>query len=168
MKQDATDLARLQRKKEQCPNDNPEWRKVILALNHAYQRATNRRCNFAHQASRKLVNEYQVIAFEKLDIQGMQSNGNRHINRSIADVAWGQFVQRTLYKAANAGRVVVQVDPKGTSQMCSGCHALVPKDLSVRIHDCPHCGLRLHRDHNAAINILARGLASLNASSLAL
>jgi len=168
MKQDAADIARLQRKKERFAKGSPERHKVLRALNHAYQRATNRRRNFAHQASRKLVNEYQVIALEKLDIHGMQSNGNRRINRSIADVAWGQFVQRTLYKAANAGRVVIQVDPKGTSQLCSGCHAIVPKDLSVRIHDCPHCGLRIHRDHNAAINISARGLASLNASSLAL
>jgi putative transposase len=166
MKQDAADIARLQRKKESFVKGSPERRKVLRALNHAYQRATNRRRNFAHQESRKLVNEYQLIAFEKLDIQGMQSNGNKRINRSIADVAWGQFVQCTLYKAANAGRVVVQVNPKGTSQMCSGCHAIVPKDLSVRIHDCPHCGLKLNRDHNAAINILARGLSSLSASSL--
>lgn len=167
MKQDAADIARLQRKKERFPKGSPERRKVIRALNHAYQRATNRRKNFAHQASRKLVNEYQFIAFEKLDIQGMQSNGNKRINRSIADVAWGQFVQYTIYKAESAGRLVVQVNPKGTSQMCSGCHAIVPKDLSVRIHDCPHCGLKLNRDHNAAINILARGLSSLSASSLA-
>src|SRR5262249_552353 len=100
-------------------------------------------------------------AFEKLDIQGMQSNGNKRINRSLADVAWDQFVQFTRYKAESAGRVIVQVDPKGTSQMCSGCHAIVPKNLSIRIHDCPHCGLKINRDHNAAINILARGLASI-------
>lgn len=49
--------------------------------------------------------------------------------------------------------------------MCSGCHALVTKDLSVRRHDCPHCGLVLHQDHNAALNILARGLASINTDS---
>ncbi|MFN8492355.1 MAG: transposase [Caldilineaceae bacterium] len=165
MKQDASDIARLQRKKEQFLKGSPERRKVIRALNHAYARATNRRRYFAHQASRKLVNEYQFIAFEKLDIQGMQSNGNKRINRGIADVAWGQFVQCTIYKAANAGRVVVQVDPKHTTQMCSGCHAIVPKDLSVRIHDCPHCGLKLNRDHNAAMNILARGLAGLSTGS---
>ena len=165
MQQDATDIARLQRKKERFAKGSLERRKVICALHHAYQRATNRRRNFAHQASRKLINAYQFIALEKLDIQRMQSNGNKRINRSIADVAWGQFVQRTLYKAANAGRVVVQVNPKGTSQICSGCHALVAKDLSVRIHDCPHCGLRIHRDHNAAINILARGLAGLSTGS---
>jgi len=65
------------------------------------------------------------------------------------------------YKAARANRTYLQVDPRNTSKGCSGCGALVPKDLSVRIHDCPHCGLVLDRDHNAAINIRAVGLHSL-------
>ncbi len=166
MKQDAADIARLQRKKERFVKGSPERRKVVHALCHAYERAANRRRNFAHQESRKLVNEYQFIAFEKLDIQDMQSNGNKVISRGIADVAWGQFVQFTAYKAEGAGRGVALVNPRGTTQMCSGCHALVPKDLSVRIHDCPHCGLRLNRDHNAALNILARGLSSMGTQSL--
>ncbi|MCE7980476.1 MAG: hypothetical protein DYG89_04735 [Caldilinea sp. CFX5] len=133
-----------------------------------------RRNNFAHQESRKLVNEYQFIAFEKLDIQDMQSNGNKTvaqgarkaISRGIADVAWGQFVQFTTYKAANAGRGVALVNPRGTTQTCSGCGCIVPKDLSVRIHACPTCGLKISRDQNAALNILARGLASIGATSV--
>ena len=166
MKQDAKDIARLQRKKERFAKGSPERRKVIHALCHAYERAANRRKNFAHQESRKLVNEYQFIAFEKLDIQDMQVNGNKVISRGIADVAWGQFVQFTTYKAANAGRGVALVNPRGTTQMCSGCGEIVPKDLSVRVHDCPHCGLKLNRDHNAALNILARGLSSMGTQSL--
>lgn len=165
MKKDAADIARLQRKKEKFAKGSAERRKVIRALCHAYERSANRRNNFAHQESRKLVDQYQFIAFENLDIQDMQSTGNKNITRGIADVAWGQFVQFTTYKAANAGRVVVQVDPRGTTQMCSGCHAIVKKDLSVRIHNCPHCGLKISRDHNAALNILARGLASISADS---
>ena len=166
MKQDAKDIARLQRKKETFAKGSPERRKVIHALCHAYERATNRRKNFAHQASRKLVNTYQFIALEKLDIQEMQVTGNKLIRRNIADVAWGQFVQFTAYKAANAGRRVALVHPRGTTQMCSGCGEIVPKDLSVRLHDCPHCGLVLNRDHNAALNILARGLAGMGTQSL--
>ena len=166
MKKDAADIARLQRKKEKFAKGSPERRKVVQALCHAYERSANRRNNFAHQASRKLINEYQFIAFEKLDIKEMQVNGNKTISCGIADVAWGQFVQFTTYKAANAGRVVALVNPRGTTQTCSGCGVIVPKDLSVRIHDCPHCGLKLSRDHNAALNILARGLASINASYL--
>jgi putative transposase len=174
MKQDERDIARLQRKKERFVKGSLERRKVVHALCHAYERAANRRRNFAHQESHKLVNEYQFIAFEDLDIQNMQVNGNKTmapgarkaISRGIADVAWGQFVQFTVYKAANAGRSVVLVNPRGTTQTCSGCGAIVPKDLSVRVHDCPYCGLRLNRDHNAALNILAGGLASMGTQSL--
>ena len=165
MKQDEADIARLQRKKERFAKGSAERRRVVHALCHAYERAANRRRNFAHQESRKLVNQYQFIAFEDLDIQAIQVNGSKTISRGIADVAWGQFVQFTAYKAANAGRTVVLVNPRGTTQMCSGCGAIVPKDLSVRVHDCPHCGLRLDRDHNAALNILARGLASIGDDS---
>ncbi len=166
MKKDADDIARLQRKQEKLVKGSLERHRVIHALRHAHQRVTNRRRNFAHQESRKLVNQYQFIAFEDLNIPGMQSSGDKRYTRGIADVAWGQFVQFTTYKAANAGRVVVLVNPKHTTQMCSGCHAIVPKGIEVRIHDCPHCGLVLKRDHNAAINILARGLASLSPTSV--
>jgi putative transposase len=164
MKQDAKDIARLQRKKEQFAKGSAERKKVVHALQHAYQRQTNRRNNFAHQESRKLVNEYQFMAFEALDIQDMQSNGNQIINQGIADVAWGRFVQFTAYKAEWAGRGVTRVNPKNTTQMCSGCGEMVPKGLSIRNHACPHCGLKLSRDQNAALNILARGLAGLDAS----
>ena len=161
MKKDAADVARLQRKKEKLPKGSPERHKAVKALLHAYQRSNNRRNNFAHQESRKLVNRFGLLVFEKLDIADMQANGNRVVNRGIADVAWGRFVQYSAYKAAYAGRGVIRVEPRGTTQMCSGCGEIVPKDLSVRVHDCPHCGLRIDRDLNAALNILARGMASV-------
>jgi len=160
MKQDAKDIARLQRKKERLPKGSPERKKAVHALQHAYQRQTHRRNDFSHQESRKLVNTYQWIVFEDLDIRGMQSTKNRLINRGIADVAWGQFVRYTTEKAAEAGRGVVRIDPRNTTQLCSGCGEMVPKDLHVRKHHCPHCGLELGRDQNAALNILARGLTS--------
>jgi putative transposase len=161
MKRDAKDIARLQRKKEKFAKGSSERKVVVKALQHAYQRQANQRKNFAHQESRKLVNEYQFIAFEDLNIKGMQAQGNKVINRGVADVAWNQFVQITSYKAVGAGRSVVLVDPKNTTQICSGCGEIVPKDLSVRTHACPHCGLKLGRDQNAALNILSRGLARL-------
>jgi putative transposase len=167
MRRDERDIARLQRKKERFARGSPERCKVIHALRHAYERAANRRRDFAHQESRKLVNMYQFVAFEDLDIQEMQAkdgNSNKIIRQGIADVAWGRFMQFTAYKAECAGRGVVFVDPRGTTQNCSGCDQAVPKDLHVRTHTCPHCGLSIGRDLNAALNILARGLASLDAS----
>jgi len=82
----------------------------------------------------------------------------------IADITYrdGHIANRC---SVCAGRTCVAVDPRNTTQMCSGCGQIVPKDLSVRVHDCPHCGLKLDRDHNAALNILARGLSCVQADS---
>lgn len=161
MKRDEKDLKRIQQKVSKLKKGSPERRKAIKALNHVHTRIKNRRDNFAHQESRKLVNRYGLIVFEKLDIDGMQSNGNRTINKGIADVAWSQFVNRTSSKAEEAGRGVILVDPKNTTQQCSGCGQIVKKDLSQRIHHCPNCGLKIGRDLNAALNILGRGLTTL-------
>ena len=61
------------------------------------------------------------------------------------------------YKAIEAGVEVVTVNPRNTSQACSGCGSIVQKDLSVRLHVCPDCGLTLDRDVNAAKNVLRLG-----------
>lgn len=78
------------------------------------------------------------------------------LNKSILDAAWGRFITLCACKAEEAGGMVVKVAPQQTSQVCSGCGVLVPKDLSVRWHSCPTCGAELDRDENAALNILRR------------
>lgn len=160
-KQEEKELGRVQRRITKLSKGSPERKKAIMVLNHIYTRITNRRNDFSHKESLKLVNSYQLIVFEDLSIQDMQENGQKAINKGIADVAWNQFVQHTITKAEETGRVVVLVDPKNTTQLCSGCGATVYKDLHTRIHNCPYCDLKLSRDINAAINILRRGLASL-------
>ena len=78
---------------------------------------------------------------------------NHHLAKSILDASWNQLILFTSYKAECAGKIVELVDPKNTSQNCSSCGMKVPKTLAVRIHKCPHCGLILDRDINAALNI---------------
>ena len=79
--------------------------------------------------------------------------------KSIQDAGWSQFTEFLAYKAKEAGRQLIKIDPKNTSQNCSGCNVKVPKDISVRTHCCDSCGLTLDRDHNAAINILRLGMS---------
>ena len=129
------------------------------ATRRIHERIANRRRNFAHQLSHALVSMFGLIAFESLNIKGMVKN--HCLAKSISDAAWNQLIQCTTYKAEYAGREVRMVDPRGTSQRCSACGAIVVKDLSQRIHECS-CGLRLDRDHNAALNILALGLQSVS------
>jgi putative transposase len=88
-------------------------------------------------------------------------------HRSIGDVAWLQFSNQLKYKAEEAGSSVVLVNPKNTTQNCSGCGKPVKKDLGVRIHKCPHCGLELDRDDNASLNILSVGLHTLASRKIA-
>jgi putative transposase len=168
-RQDEHDLAKAQRKL-QAAKGTPDYWPRKRVIHHIHKRIANRRNDFAHKLSRRLVNEYQVIVFEDLDIQAMQAKNGTGVNKSIGDVAWHQFVQFTVYKAASAGRACVLIDPRNTTKACSACGALVPKSGcplgAERVHACPKCDLVLDRDHNAALNILARGLACIRTQSV--
>ena len=157
---DETKLAKIQRRLSKAEKGSFDRKKQRKKIAHCHERIANRRKDFAHQLSRELVNKYQVIAFEKLNIKNMRENGFKGIRKSIGDVAWSQFMQFTTYKAEYAGRQVMYVDPRNTSKRCSRCGQIVEKKLSDRVHHCS-CGLVLNRDHNAAINILALGLQGL-------
>ncbi len=161
-RRDEKELAKAQRKLSKAEKGTPERAKRRKAVQHIHQRIANRRRDFAHQRSRELVNAFGFIVFEDLRIKNMLKN--HRLAKSIADAAWNQLIQYTLYKAENAGRVVVWVQPRNTSTQCSGCGALVEKSLAVRVHECPECGLVMDRDENAAINILRLGLESLGQS----
>ncbi|MEW6208970.1 MAG: transposase [Acidobacteriota bacterium] len=152
-------LAKAQRKLSKAVKGSPERRKARKAVAHIHERVANKRRDFAHKESRKLVCRFGIIVFENLNIRGMLRNPR--LAKSIADAAWNCLVLFTTYKAESAGRSVVQVNPRNTSQRCSGCGWVVEKDLSVRLHHCSRCGLTIDRDHNAAINILRLGLQSL-------
>ena len=82
-------------------------------------------------------------------------------SKSIADASWSTLIQYMTAKAENAGRTIIAVDPRGTSQRCSQCGVDVPKDISIRIHHCPHCGFKTSRDLNSALEILRLGLESV-------
>ena len=157
-------LAKAQRRLSKCANDTPERRKALKAVHRVHERIANKRSDFAHQLSKTLVDRFGIIAFEDLNIKNMLQN--HHLAKSISDAAWRMLVTTTQNKAVEAGSVVVLVDPKNTSQMCSRCGLKVPKLLSDRVHECPQCGLVMDRDENAAINILRLGLQSLRIESM--
>jgi putative transposase len=156
---DETALAKAQRRLAKAEKGTPGRTKCRKVVAHIYERMANRRYDFCHQTARRLVNTHGVLAFEALHIPNLMQHHS--LAKSIADVAWGQFVRITTDKAACAGRQVAHVDPRYTSQDCSRCGQRIPKSLSERQHRCPTCQVVLDRDHNAAINILRCGLASL-------
>lgn len=154
-------IAKASRKREALPKGSIKRKKARLCESKVHEKLSNIRKDFAHKQALSLVQKYDLICFEDLDIKQMQDTNMKVIKKGIADVAWNQFVQFTRYKAENAGKRVVMVDPKNTSKMCSQCGVLVPKELSDRIHKCL-CGCTMDRDLNASINILRRGSASLS------
>lgn len=151
-------LAKAQRKLSKAEKGTPERKKARKIVAHVHERIANRRLNFAHQTSRKVVDRFGTIVFEDLNITNMQKN--HHLAKSIADVAWNMFITITESKAEDAGSRVILVNPRNTSQMCSRCGMIVAKTLSDRVHSCSHCGLVMDRDQNAAINIMRLGLQS--------
>jgi putative transposase len=124
--------------------------KAKRAVARIHRRIRNQRADFLHKQSRKLVNEYGTMVFERLQPRNMVRNHSLAL--SISDAGWGQFVQYCSYKAASADRRIMFVDPRYTSQTCSDCGAIRRKELSERWHSC-RCGCELDRDHNAALNI---------------
>jgi putative transposase len=161
LRRDEKDLKRTQRKLSQAEKGSAEAerakRRQVVARVH--ERIANRRSNFCHQESRRLVNRFDLIAVEDLSVNQM---AHRHcLAKSIYDAAWSQFTTYLTYKAAWAGRQYVAVNPAYTSQDCSQCGHRQKKTLAVRTHQCVCCGLILDRDYNAARNILRLGQQSL-------
>lgn len=159
LRTDEKDLKRTQRKLSDATKGTPERRKRRKIIARVHERIANRRSNFAHQESRRLVNRFDVIAVEDLSVNRMVHN--HCLAKSIQDAAWSQFTTFVSYKAACAGRAFVAINPAYTSQDCSRCGHRQKKTLAERVHSCACCGLTLGRDHNAALNILSLGLQAL-------
>jgi putative transposase len=147
-------LAHAHRNVSRTVKGSSNRRKAVARLQRVYVKISNARSNFTHRASKKIVSEHQLIAVEDLHVSDM-SRGR--LAKSILDACWAQFLWQLTYKAEWAGGQVVKVNPSGTSQECSQCGQIVPKDLSVRVHKCD-CGCVLDRDLNAAKNVLARAI----------
>jgi putative transposase len=148
-------LRRKQRSLSRKKRNGKNRRKARKVVAKTHARVANLRREHHHQVSLKLVRRYGIIAVESLSIKNMLKNDR--LSRSISDVAWGNFVLTLRSKAESAGVEFVAVNARGTTQECSSCGQVVPKDLTQRWHSCA-CGCSLDRDENAARNILARGL----------
>jgi putative transposase len=169
-------LKKKQQKLAKKKRGSNRRRRAVKLVAKAHKKVANKRRDFHHKQARVLVDTFETIVFEDLSMHHMVKRpkakqdengkylhngaaGKSGLNKSILDAGWGSFIELVKHKAEWAGVTVMQVDPKKTSQMCSACGKEGEhKDLSVRTHVCIHCGVVLDRDHNAARNILDRGL----------
>jgi putative transposase len=143
---------RLSRKQKKSQN-RKKARKVLAK---AYLKVSRQREDFARKTASTLVTSSDFIAYEDLKIANLVKN--RKLAKSISDASWGRFLSWLTYYGHVHIIPVIAVEPAFTSQDCSACGTRIRKSLSVRTHICSGCGMVLDRDHNAAINILAKAI----------
>jgi putative transposase len=175
-------LKKLQEALSRKKRGSHRRKRAVKAVARAHRKIRNQRRDFAHKASCRLVNRYQVIALEELQTKNLvrrpkpkQDEETGHylpngaaakggLNKSISDAGWGMFTDMLYVKAAWAGRAIVFVNPKYTSQICPGCRNVRKKTLDERWHSC-ECGCELDRDTASAKVILDEGYKQLRAGS---
>ena len=144
------------------------YHKARSSLAKQHLKVSRQRKDKAIKDALALVKSKDLIVYEDLKIQNMVlakrgafSSQNHHLAKSISDASWYKFTQWLQYFAKIHGTIVIAVPPHNTTVDCSSCGAKVHKTLSTRTHQCGVCKTVLCRDHNAARNILAKGLKLL-------
>lgn len=156
-------LKRLHRHLSRKKKGSENRKKARKRLAKGYLKVHRQREDFARKQANALISSHDVIAYESLQIRNMVRN--RRLAKSIQDAGWGIFLRWVKYYATLHGIAVIAVEPAYTSQQCSACGRMVKKTLSIRTHVCPGCGVVLNRDHNAALNILAKALEGTGGQS---
>jgi putative transposase len=148
-----TVLAWRQRKLARQEKGSNNYYKQANKVAKLHLHIARQRKDFHYSVAHYLCANYDLIGFEKLNIKGL---ARTRLAKSILDVAWRTFLNILQAVAVRRGKHTQEVDARGTSIECFNCEERVVKDLSVRIHNCPHCSVSLDRDYNASINVLKR------------
>lgn len=148
--------------KMQKGSNNRSKQRIKVAKLH--EKIANQRKDFLHKQSKQIVNAYDCVCIENLDMKAMSKSLN--FGKSVSDNGWGMFVAFLRYKLDEMGKQLVKVDKFfASSQTCNVCGYKNPatKNLSIRTWTCPECGTHHDRDVNAAINIRNEGMRLVNA-----
>lgn len=156
-----TKLKRAQQHLSRKVKGSNRRNKARLKVARLYQKITNQRIWVYQNLSTWLVNNYDTICMEKLNVRGMVKN--HKLAKSIQDASWSTFVSMISYKCKWYGKTFQQIDTfYPSSKLCSSCgHKMDNMELSIREWTCPDCGVCHDRDLNAATNILHKGLDDL-------
>ena len=158
-------LAKLQRKQARCKKFSSNWQKIKSRIQRLHLHIANARKDFLHKASTMISKNHAVVVLEDLKVRNMSSakaGGKRKsgLNKSILDQGWFEFRRQLSYKLAWLGGSLVAIPPQYTSQTCSRCGCVDRQNRQTQAKfKCTTCGFEINADHNAALNILAAGLA---------
>lgn len=137
----------------QTIDDYVNWQKARKQKAVYQAKIANKRKDYLHKITTKLVKQYDVIVIEDLKIKNLMKN--HHLAKSIANASWRMFRQMLEYKCKWYGKKLITVDPRNTSRICSKCRFNSgAKPLEIREWTCPNCQAHHDRDINAAVNIL--------------
>src|SRR5690348_6349864 len=158
-RRDRKRLAKAQRELSRKQKGSTNWEKARRKVARVHARIADRRADFLHKVTTRLVRENQALAVEDLNVRNMVKNHS--LARAISDASWSEFRRMLEYKADWHGRTVIALDRfYPSSKTCSACGAIAAKmPLNVRAWECASCGTVHDRDVNAAKVILAAGLA---------
>jgi len=168
LKQGLTHLRYLSRQLSKKQYKSKNWQKAKAALQIFAAKIQRKRQDFLHKLSTHLVESQDAIVVESLKIKELLMKVPKALARSISDAGWGKFLEMLKYKCEYAGKKLIEASAYFPStQLCSRCQTKNAIDLSTREYRC-NCGLVLHRDHNAALNLRAAGMTVLKACGAAL
>lgn len=151
-------LVGLQQGLSKKTKGSKNYKKQKLRIARLHRKIANRRSDFIHKLTSDMVNRFDTICMENLNITGMTQN--HRLANPIQSAAWGEFKRQIEYKADMYGKNVILIGRfEPSSKTCSKC-GYVNKELTLNDREwiCPVCGKRHDRDINAAINIKEFGL----------
>ena len=146
---------RLSRKKKRSKN----YEKQRLKVARLHHQIDNTRKDFHYKQAHALCDAGDMVFMEDLDYARLAKG---LFGKHMLDAAFGQFRSIVKYVCWKRGKFFAQVDARGTSQECPECNGEVKKDLSIRVHNCPHCGYKTDRDVAAGQNIRNRGIVLIS------
>jgi putative transposase len=170
-------LAREQRKLSRKVRFSANWRKQKARVNRVYRKIRDSRRDFLHKTSTALARSYSVLYAEALNVQGMSASAKgtaespgknvrakAGLNKAVLDQGWSELLRQLEYKLSRRGGELVRVSPRDTSRACSRCGYVSENNRKSQSRfECTACGLMMHADENAAVNIATLGQRGWNA-----
>ena len=153
------ELARKEKRKV-----SKNFYKTLARLNKVQDKVSNSKTDLLHKIAKETINKFDAIVVEDLKVKDMtKSEGvkTKSKNRLVRDSSFYRLLGLLEYKSMRNGKLFIKINPQYTSMTCSHCDFIHFKLGDKRIFNCPRCNTKIHRDYNAAINILSLGLASL-------
>lgn len=158
LEKDEMKLKNLQKRFSKSMKGSKRHERLRLKIAKLYRKISNKRENFFHNLTHILINNYNTICLEDLNIEGMMKN--HKLSKSIQSASWSEFIRQLTYKSEWYGKNLIFIGRfEPSTKMCSVC-GYINKDITLKDREwvCPKCGSHHDRDVNASINIRDLGL----------